>query len=196
MSYLDELEGYLHALPRNERDDMMSYYEEYFTDAHIDDTLANQKFGSSKQFSRRLIADFYMNEDDAVENKPKHQLRMIWVVLLGILASPIALSATIVVAFLLLVVIGVVLSVIVSVMISLVISAILAVFSIIAGIIILFSSLTGGIFAIGVGSAMIGLIILVVPLLINLTKILISSFAKIIKLIGRRYIQKGANYEA
>ena len=72
MSYLDELEGYLHALPRNERDDMMSYYEEYFTDAHIDDTLANQKFGSSKQFSRRLIADFYMNEDDAVENKPKH----------------------------------------------------------------------------------------------------------------------------
>ncbi len=196
MSYLDELEGYLHALPCNERDDMMSYYEEYFTDAHIDDTLANQKFGSSKQFSRRLIADFYMNEDDAVENKPKHQLRMIWVVILGILASPIALSATIVVAFLLLVVIGVVLSVIVSVMISLVISAILAVFSIIAGIIILFSSLTGGIFAIGVGSAMIGLIILVVPLLINLTKILISSFAKIIKLIGRRYIQKGANYEA
>ncbi len=52
MSYLDELEGYLHALPRNERDDMMSYYEEYFTDAHIDDTLANQKIRLIKTIFR------------------------------------------------------------------------------------------------------------------------------------------------
>jgi uncharacterized membrane protein len=48
MSYLNELEAHLHALPRDERDETMAYYDEYFTDANLSNSAAR------KQFARRL----------------------------------------------------------------------------------------------------------------------------------------------
>ncbi|MEX0380158.1 DUF1700 domain-containing protein [Leuconostoc sp. MS02] len=196
MSYLNELEAHLHALPRDERDETMAYYDEYFTDADLSNSAARKQFGTPKQFARRLVADFYMDADDASEIKPKQQLRMIWVVILGLLASPVILPVAILMVVLLISALAIVFSMAVTIASMIMAIVITALVSIVAGIAIVFSSLSGGIFFIGVGLAAIGVLVLIGPLMFSLMRMCFNGLVNLIKAIGRRFIKKGASYEA
>lgn len=190
MSYLNELEAHLHALPRDERDETMAYYDEYFTDANLSNSAAR------KQFARRLIADFYMDADDESEIKPKQQLRMIWVVILGLLASPVILPVALIMVALLVSALAVVLSIAVTIVSIVVAIIIIAVVSIVTGVAVVFNSLSGGIFFMGVGIAALGVLLLIGPLMISFMRACFNGLINLIKAIGRRFIKKGANYEA
>jgi len=196
MSYLNELEAHLHALPRDEREEMMAYYDEYFRDGNLSNNEARQQFGTPRQFARRLVADYYMNADDATALKPKKQLHMIWVVILAILASPVVFPKAIVVLALLDSLLAIVVSIVITIVMIIVSILVAAVTAIIAGFAVIFSSLTGGIFSIGVGLAGIGVLILVVPWFIRGIYSLFNGFVRLIKLTGRRFIKKGVNHEA
>lgn len=196
MSYLNELEAHLHVLPRDERDDTMAYYDEYFTDAHLSNADARKQFGTPKQFARRLIADFYMDADDESEIKPKQQLRMIWVVILGLLASPVILPVALVMVALLISALAIVFAMAITIVSIVVAIIITAVVSIVSGVAIVFSSLSGGLFFMGVGIAAIGVLVLIGPLMISLIRACFNGLSNLIKAIGRRFIKKGANYEA
>lgn len=196
MSYLNDVETQLYAMPREERDEILAYYDEYFTDAHLTDEQAKQKFGTPKHFARRLVADYYMNTENTTELKPKNQIKMIWMVILAILASPVILPVAILIIAILIAIAAVVGSVIVTILAVLFTILIIAIVSIVSGVAIIFSSVTGGIFSIGIGLSAIGFLILVGPLFIAGMRVVFNGFASLIKWIGRQFIKKGENYEA
>ena len=62
MTYLQDLETNLKALPKAEIKDAMLYYEQYFYEGHLSDGQAVAEFGTPKNLARRLVADYYMDE--------------------------------------------------------------------------------------------------------------------------------------
>jgi len=137
-----------------------------------------------------------MDADDESEIKPKQQLRMIWVVILGLLASPVILPVALVMVALLISALAIVFAMAITIVSIVVAIIITAVVSIVSGVAIVFSSLSGGLFFMGVGIAAIGVLVLIGPLMISLIRACFNGLSNLIKAIGRRFIKKGANYEA
>ena len=62
MSYLQDLQANLKALPESEISDAMLYYEQYFYEGQLTDGQAVSEFGTPKNLARRLVAESYMDE--------------------------------------------------------------------------------------------------------------------------------------
>ncbi|HIZ76073.1 MAG TPA: DUF1700 domain-containing protein [Firmicutes bacterium] len=91
--FLTALERELSRIPQEERENALAYYEEYLTEAGPErekDVIA--ELGSVKDIALQLSADYAVKEmEEGMTVSPKKGLRAMWVVILAILASPIAL---------------------------------------------------------------------------------------------------------
>lgn len=93
VEFINELRTKLQRLPQEEIDAAIEYYEEYFEDAgpeHEEEIIRG--LGSPTQIARQIIGDHALKA--VVEEKhisPKKSLSTLWIVLLAIFASPIAL---------------------------------------------------------------------------------------------------------
>lgn len=90
--FIEELKVKLNKLPKNELNDALSYYEEYFEDAQIDNTIdVDLEFGSPSKVASQILSD-YAIKDLEIKDKPRNfNFSSIWFIILAILASPIAL---------------------------------------------------------------------------------------------------------
>jgi uncharacterized membrane protein len=90
--FIKELKIKLRNLPNEELNDALSYYNEYFEDAQIDDTVDVEKeLGSPSIVASQILSD-YAVKDIQVKDKPsKNKISSIWFIILAIFASPIAL---------------------------------------------------------------------------------------------------------
>lgn len=93
-AFLQELEKHLKHMPKEDREDALSYYREYFADMGVaDEEDVSAAVGTPKEVARTILADCTekqverQKQDGGVKNGAK----VIWLVLLGICASPIAL---------------------------------------------------------------------------------------------------------
>lgn len=101
--YIGELKRRLSHLPAEELDGVVMYYEEYFSDA-ADEQQAIAELGTPAHVASQLIGEFVMKADQKASAEPntqkppkaKSKLSVLWIALLAVFASPIALPIAIV----------------------------------------------------------------------------------------------------
>ena len=107
-SYIDEFEIYLHQLDAKEKQDVLEFYREYIIDANLQtsDAIINE-LGTPKHLARKVLADYsikmseenYQNvqEGEITSNQRfSRNLKMIGLVILALMASPVAIIVAII----------------------------------------------------------------------------------------------------
>ncbi|MBO4864315.1 MAG: DUF1700 domain-containing protein [Eubacterium sp.] len=98
IQFMSELSRKLRRLPKDEFDDAMNYYNEYFLDAGLDDnTDVIPIVGTPEEVSKRILDECVDRQIEKVktEGGVKNSSRAIWLVILGIFAAPIAFPVAI-----------------------------------------------------------------------------------------------------
>jgi len=117
-TYIDEFEIYLHQLSDKEKQDVLEFYREYIIDANLQssDAIINE-LGTPKHLARKVLADYSikMSEENYqnVDNGPmtsnqrfSKNLKMIGLVILALMASPVAIMIAIILIPLILLFLG------------------------------------------------------------------------------------------
>lgn len=95
--FIIELRNKLARLPHEELEAAVGYYEEYFQEAGVDnEDRVLQELGSPSQIAKQIMADFAIKESEREPSSPQKGVWTIWLIVLAILASPIALPLGIV----------------------------------------------------------------------------------------------------
>ena len=81
--YIQELRRAVRSLPPKDEDEAVAYYQEYLNDAD-DPTAAMAALGSPKEVAAEILANYVGRQDS------KPGIGVLWAVILGILAAPIA----------------------------------------------------------------------------------------------------------
>lgn len=93
-AFLTDLKQRLKHLPKDDREDALTYYEEYLEDMDLNDTEdVTEKLGSPKEIAREIIANCTEKHIDNQKEKGgvKNSATMIWTVILGVCAAPFAI---------------------------------------------------------------------------------------------------------
>ena len=96
--YLAELRGRLKALPENERQDAVGYYEGYLDDAGKGAKKAMEELGTPSEVAAKILAEFSMKEKSTGTKKERQNFKITLCVILGVFAAPVALPVAIAVA--------------------------------------------------------------------------------------------------
>jgi uncharacterized membrane protein len=181
-AFLRELESRLRGLPREERDNALEYYREYFLDAGLaPDADVTASVGSAAEVARRILEEC-TTKQLAVQTKEggaKNTAKSIWLVILGIFAAPIALPLAIVAVVLVFVILVVIFAVLFALFVS-------GAAIVLAGIVLIVALFwVGGIgqrlVAMGCGLILIALGILICLGIIKLTQLVTRGMAKSIQ---------------
>lgn len=90
--YLAELKDGLKKLPPEEYHNAVCYYEEYFDDAgEENEQSVVEELGPPQALAAQIIGNFAMKEPDPQTPRTKKGISVVWMVVLAIFASPIAL---------------------------------------------------------------------------------------------------------
>lgn len=96
--FILELEKKLKKLPQDERETALTYYKEYFTEAGEDkEGEVIKEIGTPSEVASQIMVDFVIKETNETrnQNNVKRSFSTVWIVILAILASPIALPIAI-----------------------------------------------------------------------------------------------------
>jgi uncharacterized membrane protein len=195
--YLKKLNRYLAPLPEAEREETMEYYQEFFLDADLDGEAIEKKFGTPKQLARTITAESLIHEDDELvhsqlpPSESRHKrVRMAWMIILGLFASPILIPLAISVLILGVALLFTILMLILSFFVVLLSLLVGGVVLIVSGFGVIMQSFSTAIFNIGLGVAAIGFTIAVGPFAVKLVSFLWNKLIDLIKYIGRRFLLK------
>ena len=94
--YLAELLHRLQVLPESEIADAISYYEEYLNDAGDDEEGAMERLGTPSEVASKIISDYTEGSPKEL-NEPEKPVKksngkIVWTVILIILASPMLIT--------------------------------------------------------------------------------------------------------
>ena len=151
-AYLAELQNKLKGMPDSEIIAATAYYDEYLTDAGpANEAAAIAELGSPAEVAAGIMGDYVYADTTGESASTRKGLNAIWIVVIGILASPIALPLAIA---LIAVIFSLLISVL-SVILSLFVAAGALLFAGVAylavGFITLFTSFATGITTMGIG---------------------------------------------
>jgi uncharacterized membrane protein len=113
-AFMEELKRRLKHLPKDDREDALNYYAEYLEEMGVDEMEdVTQRIGSPKEVARELLCDCTQKRMDEQKEHGgvKNSAKLVWLIILGIWASPIAIPMAFVVLVLLFAVLVVLLSV-------------------------------------------------------------------------------------
>lgn len=97
--FMSELEKRLKYLPKEDRDDAISYYTEYINDMNLEESDdVENKLGNPKEIAAAILADCTEKQLNDKESKKgvKSSARIIWLTLIIIFSLPITLPLAIV----------------------------------------------------------------------------------------------------
>ena len=191
--YLDEVFNELQELPEDDRFDLIQYYEEYFLDSGKTMEKILEEYGTPKQFALKLKINYFSELDDSNGGKvntksSKRQVRLIWMVIIGLCASPVLIPLAI--GFIA-VIFGLMLALlllIVAIYVGCISILGVGLFAIISGIGVLGQSVTSGLFYVGMGLFATGSVVFFVLILLKLTKLLFQMMMNFVKWVGRRFV--------
>ncbi|MEH6944319.1 DUF1700 domain-containing protein [Bacillus sp. JJ722] len=170
-TYLKELEHKLKRLPIEEVEAALEYYNEYFDEAGVENVqLVIKELGSPSQVASKILADYAIKELDNHPKSTKKGLSAIWVIILAILATPIALPLMLLVGSLIITFVllcGSLALTAISLLIALILTGVACLFT---GIVVLPQHLPTAIFYIGVGLTASGIGVLVFSPLVSAIK--------------------------
>ncbi|KRK47381.1 DUF1700 domain-containing protein [Secundilactobacillus kimchicus] len=195
-NYIKEFSGYLGQLGATERDEVVSFYQEYLEDGGFETyDQAVGELGSPKQLARKVLADYSIRLLDgtasqAADPKPQSEVRTIWIIILAILSTPITIPIAVVV-------LGIMFAVLVSA-VAIIFAAVVIVFSILlVAVVAIFFGIsligTNGWVAmtyLGGGLAAIGAFLILIPALIWLIRGLIRGALSISKWLYAKLSRK------
>ena len=156
--FIVELRKKLKRLPKEEVDNIINYYLDYFNDADKDEEEVLKELGSPSTIASQILADYAFS--DTKEKSNNGYLNKIILIILAICAAPIAFPlgiAAIAIVFALIIV-GIVLSLTFGIVI--ITSMLAGVATFIGGFKFLFFSPEAGIFNIGISLFIIGISIM------------------------------------
>ncbi len=180
--FLLQLEKGLKKLPKQEVDNAIEYYTEYLEDVGTEnEQAAISALGSPDKVASQITAEFAVKE---MKSSPsaKKGISTVWIVLLAIFASPIAIPIALTIAAVALSLVIVLIALIVSfaaISISLIAAGIIMV---IVGLCLILQSLATAAFYFGAGLFVFGVGLAIIPLVIWLSK---KGFNVIAKLINK-----------
>lgn len=94
--FISELRLKLARLPQEELEAALEYYQEYFDEAGPEREAAIiQELGSPAQVAKQIMGEHVLREVEQKSISPKKSLSALWIILLAIFASPIALPLAI-----------------------------------------------------------------------------------------------------
>lgn len=96
--FLAELSKCLRALPKEDREDAINYYVEYFDEMGVDDLEdVTAKVGKPQEVAKEIISNCAEKRMDEHKEKGgmKNSALVIWMIILAIMASPIAIPVAI-----------------------------------------------------------------------------------------------------
>lgn len=96
--FLQRLEKALRHIPKDDREDAISYYTEYFEEMGADDNQdISESLGKPEDIAKEIIAACTEKhiEDQKVQGGVKKSATVIWMIILAIFAAPIALPLAI-----------------------------------------------------------------------------------------------------
>ncbi len=166
--YIEELDALLAQLDTNERQDVLDFYQEYLQDGHFDsynDCVA--ELGTPRQLARKVLADYSIKNSTAGSRskteKPKDDVKTIWLIVLALLSTPITIPLAAVAMAVFIAAGAVSFAAVASVLAIVVAFVITGAFSLIAGLAVTFSHFWVGLFYLGVGLTVVGVLIMLVP---------------------------------
>ncbi|MDT2837084.1 DUF1700 domain-containing protein [Enterococcus durans] len=191
--YLDEVFNELQELPEDDRFDLIQYYEEYFLDSGKTMEKILEEYGTPKQFALKLKINYFSELDDSNGGKvntksSKRQVRLIWMVIIGLCASPLLIPLAIGFIAVIFGLMLALLMLIVAIYVGCISILGVGLFAIISGIGVLGQSVTSGIFYVGMGLFATGSVVFFVPILLKLTKLLFQMMMNFVKWVGRRFV--------
>ena len=187
-NFILELRKHLRSMEKSEMEDAISYYEEYFAEAGVDseeNVIAD--LGSPEEVAMKVLSEYTMKNTESDESSAKKWSKMIWVVILGIFASPVALPVAIAVIISILAVIIACIAVILSVFAASLAIFVSGIATLIMGASLFMSDFATSIFFIGSGIIMAG-----IGILLFLGTFILSKFSLkgISVLIAKYFIRR------
>ncbi len=92
--YLKELSNKLKKMPREEANEAVQYYSEYFEDAGAENEQSViERIGSPEQLSKQIISECAIKSLDVPKKTVKGGLDTVWIVILAICVAPFAFPA-------------------------------------------------------------------------------------------------------
>ena len=191
--YLDEVFNELQELPEDDRFDLIQYYEEYFLDSGKTMEKILEEYGTPKQFALKLKINYFSELDDSNGGKvntksSKRQVRLIWMVIIGLCASPLFIPLAIGFIAVIFGLMLALLMLIVAIYVGCISILGVGLFAIISGVGVLGQSVTSGLFYVGMGLFATGSVVFFVPILLKLTKLLFQMMMNFVKWVGRRFV--------
>ena len=185
--FISELSRKLRGIPKQDYDDAMNYYIEYFMDAGIgDDEDVTARLGTPDEVAAR-IKEEYGNKQIVKASKEggvKNSSKAIWYILLGLFAAPIAFPIAIAIAA----VIFAVLATVVIVIAALLLSSVGVVIAGICAIPAIFWAETGAQVMVLIGIACVGISFgsLMCILFYKLGSLIVRGIIRMIGFIGSK----------
>ncbi|MEQ7276040.1 DUF1700 domain-containing protein [Enterococcus thailandicus] len=193
--YLSEVLNELQEITEADRFDLIQYYEEYFLDSGktVDEIL--EEYGTPKQFALKLKINYFSEADDlgqeeVQQSSPKRQMRLIWLIVLGLFASPILIPLALLFVAVLVGLIIALFAVIFSIYVVCIVILGVGVVMTLAGLMVLGQSIVSGLFFVGLGLFATGAAIFFTPILVRLTKWLAQLIMRFVKWVGRRFVTR------
>lgn len=199
--YFTELQQSLLSLTSAEQADVLQYYLQYAkSNQLITYEQLCQELGYPKRLARQILADYSIclldnNLDLGTSQQSKHHLRLFWLIVLGIIASPITLPVIIVLLVLLTLIVLVVLTFVLVIAIGLISGSVTVIMAFVGGIEVFSQSTWSGLYFICVSVAGLGLLLVLLPSCWWLVINLVHLGLKISKYLGRKVIIKRHKYK-
>ncbi len=178
--FFKKLEEGLLRVPAEERNAALDYYNEYFDDAGPEnEQKVIEELGSPAQIAARIKADAAVKQLQS-DKKPsmKKGISAVWLVILAILAAPIALPLAIGAAALAIGLLAALIGIVIALIACVAAFFIGGIVVIAAGIAVMATSVPTAIFSVGVGLLVLGVSILIGILVVLAARGIFGSIAK------------------
>ena len=199
-SYIDEFRIYLHQLDEKEQADVIEFYREYMIDADLQssDKIINE-LGTPKHLARKVLADYsikmseenYQNINNGQitsNERASRNLKMIGLVILALMASPVAIMIAIVLIPLILTFFGMIVFMILLFLFLVAMSVVGGIGAIFIGLSVIFQSFWTTIFYVGIGLLILGVDFFLIPIVIALVKWCFSVVVIFFRWLGKKLL--------
>ena len=93
VDYLAKLDKYLRKLPKEDYQEAMDYFSEYFEEAGLEnEAQVITELGTPKEAARDIISRLLDEKIIEQEKTPKSRVSMVWLAILAILSAPVTLT--------------------------------------------------------------------------------------------------------
>lgn len=199
-SYIDEFEIYLHQLDGKEKQDVLEFYREYIIDANLQtsDAIINE-LGTPKHLARKVLADYsikmseenYQNVNNGQMTSNERfskNLKMIGLVILALMASPVAILIAIILIPLILLFVGLAVFFVLLFLFMIAMSVVGGIGAIFMGLSVVFQSFGTTIFYVGIGLLILGVDFFVIPIIVALLKWFFSVIVIFFRWLGKKLL--------